>query len=257
MRIFSYIDKYGENLENKAVYVGREQMKYLVGADNNTWRLPDAINAAADGDTIEFQAGYSPVVDGIVISKSLHFEGKVTMGENGNQNFTNVITGRFNIKQQANVTFENIWICYGVEKTNIINCKEQAEVSMTNCVLESTQVDGEVYPVLYVENNSKVFLRNTTIMENPKLYMKSYVENSNLELDNCVFQDCKLILDHADFKMKNSTLQTGDGNTIHAVRCDVQIESSTIKGSDKEKEYPALWLEKSMASTESTLVSGY
>lgn len=125
---------------------------------------------------------------------------------------------------------------------------------MTNCVLESTQVDGEVYPVLYVENNSKVFLRNTTIMENPKLYMKSYVENSKLELDNCVFQDCKLILDHADFKMKNSTLQTGDGNTIHAVRCDVQIESSTIKGSDKEKEYPALWLEKSMASTVSTLV---
>ena len=27
-------------------------MKYLVGADNNTWRLPDAIKAAADGDTI-------------------------------------------------------------------------------------------------------------------------------------------------------------------------------------------------------------
>ena len=85
--------------------------------------------------------------------------------------------------------------------------------------------------------------------------MKSYVENSKLELDNCVFQDCKLILDHVDFKMKNSTLQTGDGNTIHAVRCDVQIESSTIKGSDKEKEYPALWLEKSMATTESTLVT--
>lgn len=116
-------------------------------------------------------------------------------------------------------------------------------------------MDGEVYPVLYVENNSKVFLRNTTIMENPKLYMKSYVENSKLELDNCVFQDCKLILDHADFKMKNSTLQTGDGNTIHAVRCDVQIESSTIKGSDKEKEYPALWLEKSMASTEDSILS--
>lgn len=46
-------------------------MKYLVGADNNTWRLPDAIGAAADGDTIEFQAGYSPVVDGITINKSL------------------------------------------------------------------------------------------------------------------------------------------------------------------------------------------
>lgn len=142
-------------------------MRYLVGTDNNTWRLPDAIQAAAAGDTIEFQAGYSPVVDGIAISKDLHFEGKVTLAEGGNQNFTNVITGKFNINQQANVTFENIWICYGVERTNIINCKEQAEVSLINCVLENSQTDGEVYPLIYAENESKVVLKNTTIMENP------------------------------------------------------------------------------------------
>ena len=53
-------------------------------------------------------------------------------------------------------------------------------------------------------------------MENPKLYIKSYIENSELELDNCVFQDCKLIIDNVDFKVNNSTLQTGDGNAINA-----------------------------------------
>lgn len=143
-------------------------MKYLVGAANNTWRLPDAIQAAADGDTIEFQAGYSPVVDTIILNKSLHFKGNVTMGEGGNRNFTNVITGKFNMRQQANVTFENIWICYSVPKTNIINCAEQAE------------------------GHSNVVLRTTTIMENPKLYMKMYVGNSKLEIEDCVFQDCKL-----------------------------------------------------------------
>lgn len=230
-------------------------MRYLVGADNNTWRLPDAVNAAAAGDTIEFQAGYSPVVNGIVINKDLHFEGKTTMGEGGNQTFTNVITGKFNISQQANVTFENIWICYGVEKTNIINCKDQAAVSLTNCVLENTQAEGDVYPVIYAENNAKVVLKSTTIMENPKLYMKSYIENSTLEMEDCTFQDCKLILEFVDFKMKNSTIYTGDGNTIHAVGCDVQIESSTIKGCDMEKEYPAVWLDRSSASTVSTLVT--
>jgi lipid-binding SYLF domain-containing protein len=71
-------------------------MKYLVSAANNTWRLPDAIQAAAD--TIEFQVGYSPVVDMIILNKSLHFKGKVTTGEGGNRNFTNVITGKFNIR---------------------------------------------------------------------------------------------------------------------------------------------------------------
>mgnify|MGYP003200510336 FL=1 len=229
-------------------------MRYLVGTDNNTWRLPDAIQAAAAGDTIEFQAGYSPVVDGIAISKDLHFEGKVTLAEGGNQNFTNVITGKFNINQQANVTFENIWICYGVERTNIINCKEQAEVSLINCVLENSQTDGEVYPLIYAENESKVVLKNTTIMENPKLYIKSYIENSKLELDNCVFQDCKLIIDNVDFKVNNSTLQTGDGNAINAAGCNVEIVNSTIKGCDKDKEYPAVWLDKSTASIVSSRI---
>ena len=89
-------------------------MRYLVGTDNNTWRLPDAVNAAAEGDTIEFQAGYSPVVDCIVISKDLHFEGKVTLAEGGNQNFTNVITGKFNINQQDKRDRHNKKRRYGI-----------------------------------------------------------------------------------------------------------------------------------------------
>lgn len=224
-------------------------MKYLVGAANNTWRLPDAIGAAADGDTIEFQAGYSPVVDTIILNKSLHFKGKVTTGESGNQNFTNVITGKFNIQQQANVTFENLWICYGVEKDNIINGTEQSGISLINCVLENTQVDGEVYPIFYIGDHSNVVLRSVTIIENPKLYLKSYVGNSKLEMDNCVFQDCRIILENVDLKMKNCTIQTGDSNTIHAIKCEMQIENSVIKGSDPTKGYPALWLERSRVNT--------
>lgn len=135
------------------------------------------------------------------------------------------------MRQQANVTFENIWICYSVPKTNIINCAEQAE------------------------GHSNVVLRTTTIMENPKLYMKMYVGNSKLEIEDCVFQDCKLQMEYVDFKMNNSTIYVEDGNTIHAVRCDMQIENSTIKGCDKGKGYPALWLGKCMVSTVSTCVA--
>lgn len=103
-------------------------------------------------------------------------------------------------------------------------------------------------------NESKVVLKNTTIMENPKLYIKSYIENSKLELDNCVFQDCKLIIDNVDFKVNNSTLQTGDGNAINAAGCNVEIVNSTIKGCDKDKEYPAVWLDKSTASIVSSRI---
>lgn len=139
-------------------------------------------------------------------------------------------------------------------KTNIINCAEQAEISLINCVLENTQADGDVYPILYAEGRSNVVLRSTTIMENPKLYMKMYVGNGKLEMDDCVFQDCKTQMEYVDFKMNNSTIYAGDGNTIHAVRCDMQIENSTIKGCDQSKGYPAVWLGKCMVSTASTCV---
>lgn len=43
--------------------------KYLVGADQNTWNFTDAVNAAKDGDSIEFQEDYSPTVDCVVIEK--------------------------------------------------------------------------------------------------------------------------------------------------------------------------------------------
>lgn len=127
-----------------------------------------------------------------------------------------------------------------MEKDNIINGTEQSGISLINCVLENTQVDGEVYPIFYIGDHSNVVLRSVTIIENPKLYLKSYVGNSKLEMDNCVFQDCRIILENVDLKMKNCTIQTGDSNTIHAIKCEMQIENSVIKGSDPTKGYPAL-----------------
>ena len=82
--------------------------KYLVGADQNTWNFTDAVNAAKDGDSIEFQEDYSPTVDCVVIEKNLTLIGKTNIGEDGTQNFTNVINGRFAIKNEANVTLENL-----------------------------------------------------------------------------------------------------------------------------------------------------
>lgn len=87
-----------------------------------------------------------------------------------------------------------------MEKDNIINGTEQSGISLINCVLENTQVDGEVYPIFYIGDHSNVVLRSVTIIENPKLYLKSYVGNSKLEMDNCVFQDCRIILENVDFK---------------------------------------------------------
>lgn len=183
--------------------------KYLVGADQNAWDFMSAVNAAADGDTIEFQAGYSPTADCVVFEKNLTLIGKTNRGENGTQNFTNVINSHIVIKNSATVTLENLWIRYGKEQSNLINCKQGATVTLNNVVLESVQQEGEVYPVLYGEDKAHLILKDVLVIENDKLYMRAYVQDCNLELDGCNFQDCRIAVENTELKINNSRIYTG------------------------------------------------
>lgn len=229
--------------------------KYLVGADQNAWDFMPAVNAAKDGDVIEFQEGYCPDVDCVVIEKNLTFIGKTNVGENGTQNFTNVIHGRVAIKNKANVTFENLWIRYGKEQTNLMNCKQEATVTLNNVVLECVQQEGEVYPILYGGDQAHLILKDVTVMENDKLYMRAYMEDGNLELDGCNFRDCRIVTEDAELKINNSSIYTGDRNAINVVDSTVHIENSTITGCEPEKDYPALWMKNSLVTTKNCVIS--
>lgn len=229
--------------------------KYLVGADQNTWNFTDAVNAAKDGDSIEFQEDYSPTVDCVVIEKNLTLIGKTNIGEDGTQNFTNVINGHFAIKNEANVTLENLWIRYEKEKTNLINCKQSATVTLNNVVLESTQQEGEVYPLLYSGDKAHLTLKNVIVRENDKFYMRAYVENGSLELNGCNFQDCRIIAENVELKINNSEVYTGETNAFNITDSTVSIEDSTVTGSPSEKEYPALWMQNSLVTTKNCVIS--
>ena len=230
-------------------------LKYLVGAGQNAWDFMEAVNAAKDGDCIEFQEGYSPVFDCVIIEKDLTLTGKTNIGENGIQNFTNVINGRILIRNKANVTLENLWIRYAKEKSNLVNCQQKATVTLNNIVLESLQQEGEVYPLLYGEDKVHLLLKDVIVKENDKLYMKVYVENGSLELDGCSFQDCRIAIEGAELKINNSSVYTGDTNTIHIIDSTVHIENSTITGSPSEKDYPALCMQNSLVTTKNCVIS--
>lgn len=229
--------------------------KYLVGADQNAWDFMSAVNAAVDGDTIEFQAGYSPTADCVVFEKNLTLIGKTNRGENGTQNFTNVINSHIVIKNSATVTLENLWIRYGKEQSNLINCKQGATVTLNNVVLESEQQEGEVYPVLYGEDKAHLILKDVLVIENDKLYMRAYVQDCNLELDGCNFQDCRIAVENTELKINNSRIYTGDTNAVNVINSTVHIENSTITGCSSEKDYPALWMKNSAVTTKNCVIS--
>lgn len=229
--------------------------KYLVGSGQNAWDFMSAVNAAADGDAIEFQEGYSPTVGCVVLEKSLTLIGKTNKGEDGTKNFTNVINSYFVIKNKANVTLENIWIRYAEEKSNLINCKQEATVTLINTVLENAQQEGEVYPIIYGENKAHLVLKDVSVIENSKLYMRTYVENCNLELDGCNFQDCRVVAEETELKVNNSRIYSGDTNAINVNDSTVLIENSTITGCSSEKDRPALWMQNSHVTTRNCVIS--
>lgn len=161
-------------------------------------KIHGKVNIAVNGDIIEFQSGYCPTAGAIVLEKSLTLVGQTNRGDNRTQNFTNVINGRIVIKNGASVTLQNLWLCYTEEKTNIINCKEGASVSLNNVVLENAQQDGEVYPIIYAENDAQLFLKEVTVIENSKKYMRVYIEHSTMELEGCRFNDCRILAEDAE-----------------------------------------------------------
>lgn len=223
--------------------------RYLVGDDINTWRFLDAVNAAGDGDTIELQDGCCPSVDSVSINKNLTFVGHATQNADGVTNFSNIITGQFFIKNGVTVSFQNVWIRWGKPNSNIINCKEKSTSYMSNTVLENTQTEGEVYPVIYSENKSQLKLTNVTVQENSKLSLKCYFNDSNVEINNSTFQDCRIIVENTELVMNNSLVSDTCSNTLVSYTSTITLDAVTLRGCDKEKNYPAVWCENSRITT--------
>lgn len=222
--------------------------RYLVGQANSTWKLKDVVNAAADGDIIEFVEGYSPSFGFISLDKSLTFVGKIKMRENGKRTFMNTLKGHFVVRNGVSVVFQNLWISCG-DENNIISCKEKSNIQLIDTVIESTQTEGKVYPIVYAENNCHLILKKVAIHENKKKYLQFYAENSVIELMGCDFKDCSMFVRNAELSIHNSHIRAGNSNTLNAVKSMVTMESTTIDGCDNEKEYSAVWISESKLFT--------
>lgn len=135
------------------------------------------------------------------------------------------------------------------EKSNVINCVGRSSVEFTNSILENSQTEGDVYPVIFASQNSHLMLDNTTIWENPQVYLRVVVENSTVEINSSKFKNCRLSVEKCELKIKDSNFYTTAGNTIWAVKSNVDMENAKIDGCAAEKNNPAIWAEDSRLTT--------
>ena len=69
--------------------------------------------------------------------------------------------------------------------------------------MQNNLVEGDVYPVLYVEGNAELNLENVTVMENDNITHRLYVNNGKVTMSNCDFRDCRVVLSKAELNGDN------------------------------------------------------
>ncbi len=215
--------------------------KYLVGQNNNMWKIAAAVLNAASGDIIEFQEGYCPEFDMLRVDKDLTFVGCAYPNDKGGFNFCNTITGKIFVSNGANVRIQNLWISYSEEKSNILNCKEGATLEMTNVVLENNMVQGEAYPILYAENQAQIRMENVTVIQNKNMGLRMYVENGKVEMNRCKFLNCRIHALKSELTIAGSSIFSDDSNVINVTESKLALESVKINGCAGDADRPAIW----------------
>lgn len=211
---------------------------FLVGRDNSslfsrrtTWDFQDAVAAAADGDTIEIEENFVSEIGSIVIDKNVSIIGKVLEGDT---RILPTLVGTLFIKN-SNVLLKNLSINSKKSKKNILNIKQGSSVELDTVILESNQVEGDIYPICYAEE-STIYIREldirTTRDENiHRIYFQNssvFIQNSNLTVQT--------IFNNSKFELLNIALEVIDNNGLYVYNnSEGSIKDSNLFAGSIEK----------------------
>ncbi len=197
---------------------------YLVGPDDTslfhkrtTWDFDQALEKAADGDTIEIQQGFSPQTDQIIrLKKNITIQGHVQINtETNHRLFTNTIGAIF-VSNQAQVTLKDICIQITSEKSNAINVKGASNVIAQRVLVESLAQEGVNYPVIYAEDNSKIDFYDVTAQPSKIAdgNFSAFILDSTLTVANS-WLGCRISLSHSAASLKEVTVVYHESNALY------------------------------------------
>ena len=165
---------------------------FLVGRDNSslfsrrtTWDFQDAVAAAADGDIIEIEENFVSEIGSIVIDKNVSIIGKIIENE---QPILPTLVGSLHVKN-SKVILNNLSLNNTEPKRNCLTIKQGSSVELDTVILESNQVEGDIYPICYAEE-STIYIRESAIRttrdENiHRIYFQNssvFIQNTNLNV---------------------------------------------------------------------------
>lgn len=225
---------------------------YKVGQNDDTWNFSQAYEAMSDGDTIELEKGMNLNFNGsFQISKNITIIGQTGLGDYQQPLFHNTISGGL-IIDHAKVTLNSLWIEPNDEKTTGLWVRNNSEVSVQHCIF-NFEVASKKYALLFDESTG-------TISKTDVYAKKGAAYNFGVRKSGEVtIEDSRLIklnLINGKGTLNNCTLIGEDNaNTINLKDSVLSISDSEVVGNGTEQNLPAIYTERSVVTSQSTIVT--
>lgn len=221
--------------------------RYLIGNGNDQWQFSAAFNACKDGDVLEFAEGLnlSLGTSVLIIDKNISIEGT----PNTNNEITNKIMGFVKVLNGVNVNISNIFFEASDKGNNVFAVKGNSTAKLSNVIIEQTDnlkigSNEQFYPEVYVGGFSKLILERAFMPEKNGLLTRILVEAGCLEVRNSVLNTLVQAY-QSEITAFSSTIKRFNGNAVHLVKSFATLQNTFIQGGDNEKEFPAMYIDRS------------
>jgi len=225
---------------------------FLVGKDNSsffskrtTWELGAALEAANEGDVIEIEDTYCLEGLDLFIHKNISLIGK--MNKSREDSFPLILGAIF--VDNCTVHLENIIIRDNREESNALNLCNQAKVYAKNVLIENQLVEGELYPLCFIEE-SELSLEDSFVRAASCIAAKdSTLKFSQTDLYS------HIILEHTDLEIAHSKVEVEGKNAIVAnENSNISILNSTVSAQGQVEDYPIVLCRDSQISTKESKI---
>lgn len=227
---------------------------FHVGTGFMALGFEEAYQKAKPGDTISFDKHYHytlPAGKLFTIDKDITLQGQLDFNNQGQTVYTNTILAKFVIAAGATVVMKQLWLEPG-DNRSCLYITEKSQLVLDDVVINNNESTYNKL-LIHADEQAQVTMSDITI--------KSHASNCSVRFDNAnasitnSFIGTKLIVaQQTQLTLSHSSINNPYGNAIQSENARLTIDSTAITGADASNEWPAIWLEQSIATIKNSTV---
>ncbi|MDK6292289.1 MULTISPECIES: AAA family ATPase [Aerococcus] len=229
---------------------------YKVGIGDDAWDFKEAYKKANNGDTIEFEPNYAleqSYITSLNIAKSLNFIGNIESKSDGEQLFTNAIRVPILVTGGAKVTFTDLWIDRVYKDCIAIHILNRSSVTLRNCIVNAVNNSQKNLIISGKSGSNLTMIDCATYPQNSDFQKYINLIDSKGTFSNSTFYS-NLWFVGSKVDISNCIMINYGGSVVRPRSSNLTIRQSRIEGGSKEGYYPALIINNSSVTVDSSSI---